>query len=103
MKLKFCCGPIAAAVLILAMAQPCDAVQLKEYENEGLAQTSSTSSASAEGAMKEIFDMLFGGGSGGGPYNQHAPNINVVDNGRVMIPEGADPTAVKYIIGDIMN
>ena len=35
--------------------------------------------------------------------NQNAPNINVVDNGRVMIPEGADPTAVKYIIGDIMN
>ena len=47
-----------------------------------------------------------GGGGGGDPgekAKQHAPNINVVDNGRVMIPEGADPTAVKLIIGDIMN
>ena len=47
-----------------------------------------------------------GGGVGGDPGSkakQNAPNINVVDNGRVMIPEGADPTAVKLIIGDIMN
>ncbi len=49
-------------------------------------------------------DAILGGKSKhNGPYNQSAPQVNVVDNGRVMIPEGADPTAVKYIIGDIMN
>ena len=64
--------------------------------------------------MGALAGMAAGGGGGGGgggeeedeqagKPTQNAPNINVVDNGRVMIPEGADPTAVKYIIGDIMN
>ena len=53
--------------------------------------------------MDKIIDALFGGKGPKTPYNQNAPNINVVDNARVMIPEGADPTAVKEIIGGIMN
>ena len=29
--------------------------------------------------------------------------MNIVDNNKVMIPEGADPTAVKYVLDDFMN
>ena len=61
-----------------------------------------TTEAEAE-FIGKIIDALFGGKGEKRPYDQRAPNVNVVDNARVMIPEGADPTAVKLIIGDIMD
>ena len=63
------------------------------------------------GALAKLGAAAAGGKGGGGATdaevakkaNQNAPNLNIVDNNRVMIPEGADPTAVSQIIGKIMD
>ena len=50
-----------------------------------------------------MLKSLLGRDNKGLPYTQRSPSLNVVDNNRVMIPEGADPVAVKMIVGDIMQ
>ena len=72
-------------------------LKLAQAESEGFL------SKLGQGAMKLGEKLLGGSGGGGEKCKQNAPNVNVVDNMRVMIPEGADPTAVKLIIGDIMD
>ena len=100
MKLRLC----AAAAAISVTAQ---AVRLQKDSDESiLAQAEASAGAMTEAEtefISKLIDALFGGKGEKKPYDQRAPNVNVVDNARVMIPEGADPTAVKLIIGDIMD
>ena len=101
------------ALAIVAASWNCEAIKLNEAENDDIenmvlaqAEVDTTVDAEAEAEAQfigKIIDALFGGKGEKNAYNQRAPNVNVVDNARVMIPEGADPTAVKLIIGDIMN
>ena len=106
MRFRLCV--IAAMVSVGCQAIKLDAKgedndELDNDDNVMLAQADVSAEAEAEAEfMAKLIDALFGNNANK-PYNQRAPNVNVVDNARVMIPEGADPTAVKMIIGDIMD
>ena len=116
MKFRLCAKQFTMATVVAStLLYDCHAVRLDDQEDLdnddasfllAQAETSGQSEAQTEAETEfigKIIDALFSGKDKNGPYNQRAPNVNVVDNARVMIPEGADPTAVKEIIGDIMN
>ena len=93
MKLSLFWAFTALSFTVTLLANNVQAVKLTQ-EEAVCAQTD----AQAEGCFGS-----FCCGTPPPPVPQRCPNINVVDAGKIMIPEGADPTAVKFIIGDVMN
>ena len=103
----------AAAVVLVG----CQAIKLVESHDDGVdfddvvlaqaeVETSTEAEAMAEAEaqfLAKLIKALFDGKNEIIPYDQRAPNMNVVDNARFMVPEGADPTCVKTIISEIQN
>ena len=86
---------LVGMALVLVSVTTTDALRLSNVDQAELLSQTATE---AEDCMK---DMCCCGGFQG--YRQMAPSINAVDNSRVMIPEGANPYAVKMIVGEIMK